>query len=475
MPATGYIAKIGLVFFAAVSVAAISPLRRDTPMFTQDEIRAIQAFWGQPGRHGSGFPPSAAQSGPYAPRQTAEGSKWLLDYFKARGNGGKILPTQNPAATTERQAVWDSWIEQRYTWDEWQARIRCWDLNQRETGRALPGPTMPDGQTPAQPGSIPDDLKALAGEPPAFVAAVTPKLYTTDFGDFVHTAGDNVAVRRKYAYYRFPAGIMDAGTPMKGDVKALEPLFAKAGVSDSQLRVMGAVSMLEGGFDSINTYDTGYVSAGFIQFASLSEGAGSLGAVLLDMKQNDPKAFQSDFRRFGLDVTPDGRLVALQLETGEERIGPAANAEIINNRRYASAFVRAGRLSQAFRMAQIRVAVDRYYPADDLVTVTVAGLPQTAKIRDFIKTEAGMATLMDRKVNTGKFGDLVPICESLAADYGLSDIKELAKLEFQIVRAMKYRKDYMDQAYTLSKPRDLGLTRSRGGDGRTPPPGKRGG
>lgn len=475
MPISHYWIRFSLIGLAATAVASFAPAPQEPASFSQSEIRAIQKFWGEPERHSSGYPPEAAQSGPYAPRQTAEGSKWLLDYYKARGNGGKIVPTQNPAASTERQAVWDAWIDAQYTWDEWQARIKCWDLNQRETGRQLPGPEMPEGATPGQPGPMPDDLQELAGEPPAFVAAVTPKFYTTNFGDFSHTAADNVAVRRKYAYYRFPAGIMDVGTPMKGNIDALKPLFKKAGVSDTQMRVMGAVSMLEGGFDSINTYDTGYVSVGFIQFASLSDGAGSLGAVLLDMKQRDPKAFNSDFRRYGLDVTADGHLVALQLETGDERVGPAANVEIINNRRYASAFVRAGRLSSAFRTSQIRVAVARYYPGDDQVTLSIAGSDQTVRIRDFVKTEAGMATLMDRKVNTGKYGDLIAICESLAADYGLTKAKDLAKVEYQIIRAMKYRKDYMDTTYALSRPRDLGLTRSRGGGRNSPSSGKRGG
>ena len=469
--------KLGFIATAVCSAALTIPRYQPETYFSPEETQSIQKFWSESKRHVVTFLPEADLNGPYAARQTPEGSKWLYDYFKARGNAGKIIPGTTPDALNDRQKEWDVWIESQYTWDEWQAKLYSWEMNQRETGRSLTPPTPPNNQLPSQPAPIPTDLLKLAGEPPKFVTAVTPRYYKTDFGDFIHAAADNTPIRRKYAYYRFAEGIMDGGEPMKGNIDKIKPLFAKAGISDSQMRVMGAVSLLEGGFDSINTYDTGYVSVGFIQFASLSGGAGSLGQVMLNMKNSHPDAFNKDFRRFGLDVTPEGALVALNLETGEAKIGPDANTEIINNRRYASLFVRAGRLSEPFKLAQIRVAVDAYYPADDTIIVNIGGAPQTARIKDFIRTEAGMATLMDRKVNTGKYGDFVQICETYAADYGIQQVRDLAKLEYQITRAMKYRKDYMTPEYALSKPRDLGLIPSRGGNrtGGTPPPKKSGG
>jgi hypothetical protein len=38
----------------------------------------------------------------------------------------------------------------------------------------------------------------------------------------------------------------------------LNRIFAASGLTPVEARVMRAVSLLEGGFDSINTYDTGF-------------------------------------------------------------------------------------------------------------------------------------------------------------------------------------------------------------------------
>lgn len=437
------------------------------PSFSGTEKAKIGDFWRESGRHIIQLPNTVDLKGPYVPRQTPEGSIWLKNYYTARGDSGKLAPTANPESQNAIQANWDAWIEARYAWDEWQAAIASWDQNQKFLQRQLPAPQAPGGKIPQQPGQMPIDLKELAGAPPEFVSAVMPKQYTTRFDDFAYTASDNPAVRRKYLYYRFSTGIMDGGTPMRGKtINELQPLFKKAGISDSELKVMAAVSLLEGGFDSINTYDTGYVSVGFIQFACLKGGAGSLGQVLLSMKQSSPAAFQKDFRNFGIDVTDQGDLVAVEISTLRETVGPDATISIINDKRLASVFVRAGRLSEPFKVAQIKVAKALYYPAEDTLTLKLGDKTHSAKVKEIFRTEAGLATLMDRKVNTGKYGDLLPIMENMMADYGFADIRELSKLEFQLIRALKWRKDYTSADYSLSKPRDLGITASRGGKGR---------
>jgi len=91
----------------------------------------------------------------------------------------------------------------------------------------------------------------------------------------------------------------------------IDHLFRLAGVEPKVANVMKAVSALEGGFESINTYDTGFVSVGFIQFASLKAGAGSLGVMMLRYKTADSSDFDRDFRQFGVDVTSSGQLAVL--------------------------------------------------------------------------------------------------------------------------------------------------------------------
>ena len=449
-----------LKLFVLVIVAAAATWKTMPAQtaFSPAEAAALQSFWSKPGRYQTAEAFGPSTNGPWQARLTPEGSTWLWAYGRAaRGTTAKLPTGAVPPTANPRMKDWDAWIEARYATDEFRANVVA------ATKNGLNVLTAP----PPEPGPVPDDLLDLAGEPPVFVAAVKPMVHSIDFGDVRLSFKDNTAVRRKYAYYRFAEGVMDGGSPMKGKtVEELKPLFRKAGVTDSELRVMSAVSLLEGGFDSLNTYDTGYVSVGFIQFASLAKGSGSLGQVLLAHKQADTRSFQADFRRFGIDVEPDGTLVALDIETGNTLSGPAANSQIIKDKRLAAVFARAGKLSEPFKIAQIRVAKDRYYPADDEVTFNMAGAPCKVKVKDVFKTEAGLATLMDRKVNTGEFGDLGNVLTGFSEAYGLTKPEELALLEYQIVRAMRFRKDYMEAA-DLTKPRDLGIALSRGGQGRS--------
>jgi hypothetical protein len=242
----------------------------------------------------------------------------------------------------------------------------------------------------------------------------------------------------------------------------LKDLFKEAGISDAEAKVFKAVSLLEGGFDSLNTYDTGYVSVGFIQFACLSQGAGSLGSVMSRMKQRWPEEFDRDFRTMGIDVTAGGVLVALDPETGMEFTGREAANKIISDRRLASVFQHAGRVCRSFKVAQLQVAKDMFYPGDELLTLTVDGKKQSAKIKEIVRTEAGLATLMDRKVNTGKMGNFVSISQDICNRFDLEDIKELSAFEYDIVRMMTYREDYLADS-SLSRPRANGADVYRNG------------
>jgi hypothetical protein len=238
---------------------------------------------------------------------------------------------------------------------------------------------------------------------------------------------------------------------------------------------MKAVSMLEGGFDSINTYDTGYVSVGFIQFACLADGTGSLGEMMRHYKSTNPKGFQSDFRNYGIDV--DGNcLVAFDIDNGVERCGPEAALQIIHDKRLIAVFQRAGLKSKAFRVAQLQAAKNQFYPGGDRITVNLGGTDYSVKVCDVFRTEAGLATLMDRKVNTGKMAGLKETIERFANQYGILQPSELSDIEYPVTRAMTYRQDYL-LATSLSKPRDnaVGLSRRGTRQGRNGDPASGGG
>ncbi|MEQ1932829.1 MAG: hypothetical protein ABL962_02970, partial [Fimbriimonadaceae bacterium] len=424
-------------------LAALSAATFGLAQFNDSEKGKIQAYWSGQDRYKIGTP-EAHKNAPYQVRLTPEGSLWLWAYNQKRGLG-KVF--QTPAPQNESQREWETWIENKVAYDRYVAQIGA-----NVTNKALGFSEQPTAPVPS-PGPVPEGLRFLVGDAPLFASAVQPNLHEVCFHDGVTLRlTDNPAMRPRYAYYRWSEGVMSGGTQVKKLPQAtLDTLFAKAGVGDSVQRVMKAVSLLEGGFDSINTYDTGFVSVGFIQFACLSKGAGSLGSVLLKLKQTDASAFNTDFRQFGIDVTSDGQLVALNLATAETTTGLDAAKMIIKDKRLIAVFQRAGQVSDAFKVAQLQVAKDQYYPEQDSVILSLGNQPVTAKVSDFVKSEAGIATLMDWKVNTGKLGDLVGKANAIVRSNGLKSVSELAEFEADLVRQMRFRKDFLGDE-TLSQP-----------------------
>lgn len=399
--------------------------------FTDDEKRQIQAYWGDSSRYA--VKNADASKGKLQVRTTPEGSLWLWAYNQKRGVGKNF---NTPAPAMPEQKDWEAWIESKVQYDRYVAQLAA----DKENGTSL-------AKAAAAPGPMPESLRLLVGDAPLFANAIQPKVHSVRFDDgFAVDLEDNPSMAPRFAYYRFAEGVRHFGTPLKKlEPDNLRELFAAAGIPVSEQRVFKAVSLLEGGFESVNTYDTGYVSVGFIQFACLGKGSGSLGTVLLQMKNQSPANFQQDFRRFGLDVVADGSLTALNLATGETVTGYDAARTIISDKRYAAVFHRAGALSTPFRVAQLKVAKNQYFPGDDVITVEVDGENVQVRISDFVKSEAGMATLMDRKVNTGKLGNIAYVASQVATTYGLKEANELANYEYDIIRQMKFRKDYLNE------------------------------
>jgi len=423
-----------------VALPALAP-QGQAPLFTDSERQAVVAYWSEPGRYTVGPAPVTPQSGPYAVRLTPEGSAWLWKYNKARGLG-KTPPSKNPGSSTIQQRAWEDWINAKVARDRWEAGKKAEKLNTDAVGST---PILADTIEPPDPGPMPDDLQALVGDAPEFAACVQPKQHTIAFDSSLTLVyQDCVPMRARYAYYRFAQGVMSPGDSVKKmDPAEMDALFKDAGVSAFEQKVMKAVSTLEGGFDSINTYDTGFVSVGFIQFACLQSGAGSLGQLLLRYKNADPAGFQADFRAFGIDVSPGAVLDVVDPVSGEELSGHDAAMKIVEEPRLAAVFQRAGKLSRKFRVAQLQTAKSMFYPGSDAVTFTLGGKTVTAKVADIFKTEAGMATLMDRKVNTGKLDPLSAVLTRIAQENGVETVSDLSDCEYDITAAMRYRSDFL--------------------------------
>ncbi len=364
----------------------------------------------------------ALKQGLWQVRLTTKGSVWLMAYNKARRVSAP--PTENAQPANDLQRGWETWVVAKLNRDRWDALQTAQAANQKILGTLLPA-TDKKGPTtePPHPGPIPDDLFALVGDPPKLAEAVVPMERDVAFEDITLTYVDNIRVSNpRYAYYRFAQGLNSEGVAVKTmPTDRLDHLFRLAGVDESEARVMRAVSLLEGGFDAVNTYDTGFVSVGFIQFACLKEGGGSLGTFLEDYKKSNPDDYQRDLRQYGIDVTPTSLLDIVDPQTGAELTGPDAALKVIDDARLIAVFQRAGLKSDSFIAAQIRSAKSQFFPADDPVTVSVGGQTITGKVSDFIKSEAGLATLMDRKVNTGHLDLLQSVVSDVANQANISE------------------------------------------------------
>jgi len=436
-------------WLAAGILATVGMAGGGASLFTVEERTALVRFWNAPGRLVESFPPEAAERGIYQVRLTPEGSRWLLAYQRALG-AQELPPTRDAAATSPAAERWERWLRARVAYDEWRAQTSANEVN-----RALGATGVPpeDPPPPPDPGAMPEDLRAAVGEAPPFALPEMIRRAVVTFPDgeqYVYQS--HVRVRPRYAYYRWPQGTVALG-PLLRDMPAadLAALFAAAGFTPSEQRIAREVSRLEGGFESINTYDTGYVSVGFIQFITGENGRGSLAEVLARMKRDDPAAFARDFHAYGIDVDSVPTLVVVDPDTGEERVGAAAVMAVIRDRRLTAVFQRAGRHSQAFRLAQIRVAKERYWPANDRFTVTVGGRTLTGRVGDVIRSEAGMATLFDRKINRGNLGPFAEVVAAVMAERGLTTLDEAAAFEREIVARMRYRADFLAVS-SLSQP-----------------------
>jgi len=414
------------------SHALLTPAMGQEPgaLFSASERAALVSFWNAPGRLVVA-PPAGDR---WQVRLTPEGSEWLLAWQRAQG-AGKIPPTQTAAPTEGPAAEWDRWVAARVEFD----RACAQRVADCANGRAAPA------SLPPHPGPIPQGLLAAVGNPPAFARAVAPLQHTICFDTGEQFAFlDHVAVRPRYAYYRFPQGVMHAGTPLRSlPERELESLFAEAGMGASEMRVFRAVSGHEGGFESINTYDTGYVSVGFIQFACLGGGGGSLGRLLLHHKLRRPGDFARDFRRYGVEVSAAAVIVVVDPASGAELAGPGAARAIIEDKRLAAVFRRAGAASRGFAASQIEAARALYWPGEDGFRVQVGEREIAGKVSDVVRSEAGLATLLDRKVNRGSIEPFAEVLARVMSAHGIATLEDARRCEREIIAALRYREDYL--------------------------------
>ena len=469
-----------VVLCAAMNASA----RLSDPVFSSDERASILSWWQAENRYKVELAEVDGQKGPFAARLTPDASTWLLAYTKAVSGSVKVAPTQTAKASNSGDTKgWEDWLSARVKHDWQTARAEAQRRNtslltapsdalsadissSRDTTPALPSrgsrksrrSQEPTISIPPHPGPAPQSLIDALGAPPVIASVVAPNRHIVSFDTDNHIIEmlDNVRLPERYAYYRFPKGVNSVGAPATSTASETEQakeLFAEAGLSDTARKAFTAISKLEGTFDASQTYDTGYVSIGFIQFTTGPDGDGSLIRALIDEKSASPDAFAEDFHRYGIDVTADGKISVVDPKSGAELIGTDAVKCMVDDPRLVGVFVHAGRYSIKWKAAQVRAAYKVYWPMDGEITLQLAGSPTTCKVSDIVQSEAGITTLLDRKINRGNIREFPDVVNRIAKAHGCETLSDIQKYEKEIVAAMRYRVDFLKSS-DLGQPAD---------------------
>lgn len=167
--------------------------------------------------------------------------------------------------------------------------------------------------------------------------------------------------------------------------------------------ILRLLSAHEGTFTNVNTWDRAVVTFGFIQWTTDAAGDGTLTGVMQSVRDAAPDAYRRCFQSFGLDLGRSGgrRVFKLTLPDGSQLLAGAAARRVQTSVKHVAALSAAG-LDPAVQAAQIRVAVED--KIDGMLARTVSAGGQSARLRDLLTSEYGVAVLTDRATGTGEGG-----------------------------------------------------------------------
>jgi len=211
--------------------------------------------------------------------------------------------------------------------------------------------------------------------------------------DFVAVSDGTLQVRFKK---HSPIGLSTGGShsitrfinDYAGQLTSLE-------LSPSAIAVMKAVSLNEGSFDGINTYDKGFLSVGIFQWTLGQENRmGELPALLKKIKSFYPGTYQTFFGAHGIDVSEDTNTTYGYLTHQGIPMGMPLQKDIFREPKYAFRFWRAAQEPDV-QAVQIEHAISRlknFYWKD---SYTAMGFT----LNKLITSSYGVALLLDNHVN----------------------------------------------------------------------------
>ncbi len=238
-------------------------------------------------------------------------------------------------------------------------------------------------------------------------------------------------------YMVYPQGIMYGGqSQIELDVATIQSV----GLTAQQARALQYVSIHEGKFDAINSYDKAIFSYGFIQFTGAASVGASLNRVIASMKTYAPAAFQRVFQRVGIDTegSSTAPLTTVLNENGTKLRGDDAWLYIQRNVRLYGAFVQAG-FEPSLVREQLRMANSLYVQTalNFKLDVILGGLRVVIpRLSDVLTSEAALTAVIALAVNQGVGGMSRIVANSVgivATQNGLNSTQALGRVNEQQV------------------------------------------
>jgi hypothetical protein len=179
---------------------------------------------------------------------------------------------------------------------------------------------------------------------------------------------------------------------LRPDAADVASRLARHALPHRAARTLAVVSAFEGGFDSIQTYDRGKFSWGFIQFTA----TGGLPRLLFEIKTLAPDLFRDYFDSAGVGI--EGGSLTLRVD-GRTLRGRRAHDRLHDDPSLWTPFLRASR-DTLVQDIQVRTAYHAYYAQPLGITV---GLPSGDITLGelFADDEYARAVVCDRAVNRG--------------------------------------------------------------------------
>ncbi|MCB1179947.1 MAG: hypothetical protein KDK36_20385, partial [Leptospiraceae bacterium] len=216
----------------------------------------------------------------------------------------------------------------------------------------------------------------------------------------------------------------------------------KQGFSDSEIKVLSAISSNEGLFDALNTYDGAFLSFGIQQW-NLGGGSnpGELPALLMVLKDKFPNTFNKFFGKYGMDINiPKNGQTGFLLLDGRILKDPIKKKEIQENI-WLLRFMKAG---QDYNVAYIQME----YSINRLkmfYTIPNKNLDSYA-LSDLLTSEYSVAQLLDTHVNRPAF--VYGLVKKTLIELNLRPVdlinKEIKEFDF-MEKFLKLRKDYTEK------------------------------